>query len=42
MFNSKDKRIIAKDKELYETNIIQGIFDRLNELEDRIKTLELR
>lgn len=41
MFNLKNKKtMITRDKELYETNIIQGIFERLNELEDKIKELE--
>lgn len=40
MFKSERKKRIEFDKKLYNTAIVQGIFERLNELEDRIKVLE--
>ncbi len=38
--DSKSKEMIKKDKELYNTNIIQGMFEQIDELRQRIIFLE--
>lgn len=40
MFKSEREKFNEFNKKLYNTSIIQGLYDRINELEARIEKLE--